>query len=105
MPSLSFGAPVLPGKSNVGRELAKVSMGEKHKEYVESRTSLGIVRETIALYATPQGEAVAVYLEANDPVWSRRKSTMASALMPTGSRANSVEEIIAATCGERQIAR
>jgi len=73
MPSLSFGAPVLPGKSNVGRELAKVSMGEKHKEYVESRTSLGIVRETIALYATPQGEAVAVYLEANDPVWSNQQ--------------------------------
>ena len=73
MPSISFGAPILPGKTNAGRELAKVSMGERRKEYVESRTSIGVVRETIALYSTPQGDLAAVYLEANDPVWANRQ--------------------------------
>jgi hypothetical protein len=73
MPSLSFGAPVVPGKTNAGRELTKVSMGEKKKDFIESRSSIGVVRETVALYATPQGDVVAVYLEANDPVWANQQ--------------------------------
>ena len=73
MPSLSFGAPILPGKTNAGRELAKVSMGERRKEFIESRTSIGVVRETVALYSTPQGEVAAVYLEANDPAWANQQ--------------------------------
>src|SRR5439155_19616546 len=73
MPSISFGAPVVPGKSNVGRELTKISMGERKKEYIESRSSIGIVRETIALYSTPQGDVVSVYFEGNDPVWANQQ--------------------------------
>ena len=42
---------------------------------------------------------------ANEPVCSRRYSTIASALMPIGSRASSDEATSAPTCGERRISR
>ncbi len=73
MPSIVIAAPVLPGKTNVGREFGKAVMGEKRKEMTESRSSIGEVRETVCLYRTPLGDSIAVLIEASDPVWANKQ--------------------------------
>jgi hypothetical protein len=56
--------PVLPGKIDQARSLAKEVMGSRRREFEESQARLGISRETWAL--TPGGDSVLVWFEAPD---------------------------------------
>lgn len=58
--------PVLPGKSEAGKEFAKAVMGPRRKEFEGELKKEGITKESWFLQKTPQGEFVVVYFEATD---------------------------------------
>jgi len=58
--------PVLPGKTEAGREFAKACMGPRHAEFSEALRKQGISKESWFLQKTPQGDLIVVYLEAQD---------------------------------------
>jgi hypothetical protein len=63
-----FGAafPILPGKTEAGKEFAKAVMGPRRKEFEEILKKEGITKETWFLQKTPHGDFVVVYFEAAD---------------------------------------
>jgi hypothetical protein len=65
---LAFCAPVLPGKSEVGRAFAREAFTTRAGEHTESRRAIGATGEAVFLQPTPMGDLVCVYLEGNDPV-------------------------------------
>jgi len=58
--------PVLPGKSDAGREFAKTCMGSKRAEFSEALKRQGTSNESWFLQSTPQGDMVLVYFETED---------------------------------------
>jgi len=64
----SFGAafPVLPGKTEAGKEFAKTCMGPRRAEFADALKRGGIAKESWFLQKTPQGDMVIVYFEAEN---------------------------------------
>ena len=58
--------PVLPGKADAVRALAKEVMGPRRREFDESQARQGVTRETWSLQSTPDGDFVLVWFEAPD---------------------------------------
>lgn len=69
---LAFCAPVMPGKSDVGRAFAQEAFGTRKTEHGESRRALKLNGEVVCLNTTPMGDIVCVYLEGTDPVAGNR---------------------------------
>ena len=67
MPSTTFAAPILPGKTDAWKAAVAEINGPRREEYLRSRRSLGITKEVASLQQTPQGDFVVVYIEATDP--------------------------------------
>lgn len=67
MRGMAFSALIVPDKIQMWRELWQEIEGPRRQEYEQSRRQLGIVRETIHLQHTPQGDVAVLYLEAEDP--------------------------------------
>ena len=58
--------PILPGKTEAGREFAKTLMGPRHSEYADAMKRVGETKESWFLQKTPQGDMMIVHFEAND---------------------------------------
>lgn len=58
--------PILPGKTEAGREFAKTCVGPKRAEFAEALKRRGTTKESWFLQKTPQGDLIIVYFEAND---------------------------------------
>lgn len=58
--------PILPGKSEAGKEFAKACMGPRRAEFAEALKTHGVTKESWFLQKTPQGDLIIVYFEAND---------------------------------------
>lgn len=58
--------PVLPGKTEAGKEFAKAVMGPRRKEFEEQLKKGGTTKESWFLQKTPHGDFVVVYFEAAD---------------------------------------
>jgi hypothetical protein len=67
VPALTFSVPILPGKTEAWKQAVTEMKGARKAEYEESRRRMGIVREVVSLQQTPDGDAVVVFLEADDP--------------------------------------
>ena len=60
--------PILPGKVEAARALAKETMGSQRSGFDESQTRSEITRETWSIQETPDGNAsVLVWFECPDP--------------------------------------
>lgn len=66
MPTVSLTLPILPGKNESWRRFCQEIDGARRGAYEASRRRLGIVRETLRLVETRQGEAVLLTIEAAD---------------------------------------
>ena len=66
MPSTTFAAPILPGKTVVWRRAVAEIAGSRKNEYIDARRNLGITKEVVCLQQMPQGDFVCVYIEARD---------------------------------------
>jgi len=75
--------PVLPGKTEEGREFAKTCMGPRRAEYAESLKAGGITQESWFLQKTPQGDLVIVYFEAENV--EKSFETLAKSKTPFGA--------------------
>jgi len=58
--------PILPGKTEAGREFAKTCMGPKRTEFAEALKRHGVTKESWFLQKNPQGDMMIVYFEAHD---------------------------------------
>ena len=58
--------PLLPGKTEAGREFAKTCMGPRRAEFAESLKKQGITKESWFLQKTSKGDMVIVHFEADD---------------------------------------
>ena len=58
--------PLLPGKTEAGREFAKACMGSRRAEFAESLKAGGVTKESWFLQKTPQGDMVIVHFEAEN---------------------------------------
>ena len=58
--------PLLPGKTEAGKEFAKACMGPRRAEFAEALKKEGITKESWFLQKTPQGDMVIVHFEAED---------------------------------------
>ncbi len=67
MPAVSFTLPLLPGKTETDRSaMTSCWRGERQGDFEQSRRRLGITREAVWIQATPQGDVVVIYMEADD---------------------------------------
>lgn len=66
MPAVTLTLPILPGKSESWRRFCQELSGARRAAYESSRRRLGIVRETLRLVETSQGQAVLLTIEAAD---------------------------------------
>jgi len=66
MPAFCAALPILPGKTETGREFAKTCMGAKHTEFAEALKRHGVTKESWFLQKTPQGDMIIVHFEADD---------------------------------------
>ena len=66
MPSTTFAAPILPGKTDAWKSAIAEIAGSRRNEYLEARRNLGITKEVACLQQMPQGDFVVVYIEARD---------------------------------------
>jgi hypothetical protein len=67
MTSISFAAPILPGKLEAWRRFQQESLGSRLSEHQASRQRLGITKELAWLQQTPQGDMTIVYFETSRP--------------------------------------
>jgi hypothetical protein len=67
MATISFAAPILPGKLEAWRRFNQETLGSRFKEYQASRQRLGITKELSWLQQTPAGDLAIVYIELKDP--------------------------------------
>ena len=70
MPSITFAAPILPGKTEAWKATIEEINGSRREEYIQARRSLGITKEVVSLQQMPQSDMVVVYIEtteATDP--------------------------------------
>ena len=58
--------PLLPGKTETGREFAKACMGPRGTEFAEALKRHGVTKESWFLQKTPQGDMIIVHFEAED---------------------------------------
>lgn len=58
--------PILPGRTEAVREMAKAVMGPRRSEYSEALRREGVVHESWFLQKTPQGDVIITYFEADD---------------------------------------
>lgn len=58
--------PILPGKTEAGKEFAKALMGPRRKEFEPALKREGTAKESWFLQKTPQGDFVLVYFEAEN---------------------------------------
>lgn len=65
---LAFVAPAIPGQEEYGRKFAKEAWEKRKDEFTESRRALKQSVEVVTLVQGPQGPAIAVYIEGEDPV-------------------------------------
>jgi len=70
---IAFIAPILPGRTEAGREFSRQAFTERVQEHTASRRALGVTQETVTLNSGPQGDAVCVYIEGYDPAESNRR--------------------------------
>jgi hypothetical protein len=75
---MAFLAPLLPGQEEHGRTWARETFSQE--EMTESRRALHQNVEVVTLVQTPQGPAVGVYLEGEDPFQGNR--TFAASTKP-----------------------
>ena len=66
MPSTTFAAPLLPGKTDAWKVAQAEIIGARKEAYLQGRRSLGITKEVVCLQQTPGGDFVVVYIEANE---------------------------------------
>ena len=67
MQSLGFVLPLLPGMTEVDRSaMTSCWHGERKAAYEDARRRAGITREAVWIQATPNGDVVVVYTEADD---------------------------------------
>src|SRR5687768_6561905 len=67
MPAVGFTLPLLPGKTETDRAaMTSCWRGERREAFEESRTRHGITRESVWIQATPHGDVVVIYMEADD---------------------------------------
>ncbi len=66
MPSTTFAAPILAGKTEAWKAAVVEINGPRKEAYLESRRGLGITKEVASLQQTPHGDFVVVYMEARD---------------------------------------
>jgi Family of unknown function (DUF6176) len=69
---LAFCAPLLPGRTDAGRDFSREAYVARSAELADSRRALGQNIEVVVLNATPAGDIVCVYAEAHDPVEANR---------------------------------
>ena len=58
--------PLLPGKTEAGKEFAKACMGPRRAEFAEALKRQGTTKESWFLQKTPKGDMVIVHFEAED---------------------------------------
>jgi len=58
--------PLLPGKTEAGKEFAKACMGPRRAEFAEALRTHGVTKESWFLQKTPKGDMVIVHFEAED---------------------------------------
>ena len=67
MQSLGFVLPLLPGMTEVDRSaMTSCWHGERKAAFEDARRRAGITREAVWIQATPNGDVVVVYTEADD---------------------------------------
>ncbi|MBT2520790.1 hypothetical protein [Arthrobacter sp. ISL-28] len=66
MESLTWFAPILPGKLEAFKRLAAETQGPRRDQYQQSRQRMGISREVVSHMATPQGDFACIFQEGND---------------------------------------
>lgn len=69
---LAIAAPLQPGQTETARQFAREAFVQRRDELTESRLAKKGAREEVFLNQTPAGDAVVVYLEADDPVEENR---------------------------------
>lgn len=69
---LAFVAPLIPGTTDLGREIAHEAFVTRRAELTESRRALGESVETVVVNSTPMGDLCCVYIEGQDPVEGNR---------------------------------
>ena len=67
MPVTTFAAPILPGKTAAWQQATNECNGARRADYEASRAALGIKQEIASLQQTPDGDLVAVFIEADYP--------------------------------------
>jgi hypothetical protein len=67
MPTIAFAAPLLPGMTELDREvMTSFQTGERKSDYEDARRRAGITSEKVWIQTTPAGDMAIVYLEADD---------------------------------------
>lgn len=67
MPSVGLALPVLPGRTDLLREvLASCWRGERRAAYEDARRRAGVTKEAVWIQATPRGDLAVIHLEADD---------------------------------------
>ena len=67
MATVTFAAPILPGKLEAWRRFTQELQGSRHAEHALSRKQLGMTREASFLQRTPQGDLAIIAFDADDP--------------------------------------
>jgi hypothetical protein len=68
MPTIAFAAPLLPGKTEEGREaLASCAHGERQAEHKASPERAGITREAVWIQSTPDADVAVVVPRLGGP--------------------------------------
>ena len=80
MPTLTFVAPLLPGKEEEWRRFVQEVVEERLPEYEQLRQRLGIRNESVWLARTMVGETVIVHLEVETP--AGRAPALATSKVP-----------------------
>ena len=72
MSSLAFAIPILPGKMDECRAWAGDVMGSRSGETTQSKSAIGLDRESCWIQSTPQGDMLVVLLEGDDVAAANR---------------------------------
>lgn len=67
MATVTFAAPILPGKLEAWRRFTQEMRGSRAEEHAQSRQRLGMTSETSYLQRTPQGDLAIIAFNADDP--------------------------------------
>ena len=58
--------PLLPGKTEAGKDFAKACMGPRRAEFAEALKTRGVTKESWFLQKTPQSDMLIVHFEAEN---------------------------------------